>query len=103
MARPSSGGFAGVGPETFFAVGVAALCASLVLQLLLLLAALFPFTCGTGCRFIVQAVEAIGEPAVARMSPTYGGEDFAFVLERLPGAFAFLGVGCVRSQCLGLF
>ncbi|CDI77540.1 amidohydrolase domain-containing protein, putative [Eimeria acervulina] len=30
---------------------------------------------------------------VETMEPTYGGEDFSFVLDRLPGVFAFIGVG----------
>ncbi|CDJ41625.1 amidohydrolase domain-containing protein, putative [Eimeria tenella] len=30
---------------------------------------------------------------VITMEPTYGGEDFAFVLDKLPGAFAFIGIG----------
>ena len=27
------------------------------------------------------------------MVPTMGGEDFAFIAEKVPGSFAFLGIG----------
>lgn len=34
-----------------------------------------------------------GGGGVEAMEPTYGGEDFSFVLDKIPGVFAFIGVG----------
>ncbi|XP_026194282.1 IAA-amino acid hydrolase ILR1-like 8 [Cyclospora cayetanensis] len=41
-----------------------------------------------------KAVGAVtGGRPVETMPPIYGGEDFAFVLDRVPGVFAFIGIG----------
>ncbi|CDJ50770.1 amidohydrolase domain-containing protein, putative [Eimeria brunetti] len=41
-----------------------------------------------------QAVSAVlPSSRVEGMEPTYGGEDFSFVLDKLPGVFAFIGIG----------
>ncbi|KAL8424408.1 hypothetical protein Efla_006840 [Eimeria flavescens] len=40
-----------------------------------------------------RAAEEIGEEKVEEAAATFGGEDFAFVLQRLPGVFVFLGIG----------
>ncbi|MBA63087.1 MAG: peptidase M20 [Planctomycetaceae bacterium] len=37
--------------------------------------------------------EVLGEAKVMEMSPVMGGEDFAYYTQRVPGCFAFLGVG----------
>ncbi len=37
--------------------------------------------------------EVLGEGRVIEMPPVMGGEDFAFYTQRVPGCFAFLGVG----------
>ena len=37
--------------------------------------------------------EVLGEGKVLEMSPVMGGEDFAFYTQRVPGCFAFLGIG----------
>jgi amidohydrolase len=39
------------------------------------------------------AIETLGEPAVVETKPQAASEDFAYFLERVPGAFAFLGSG----------
>lgn len=38
-----------------------------------------------------EAAHVVGEGNVREMTPMTGGEDFAYFLERVPGAFAFLG------------
>ena len=37
--------------------------------------------------------EVLGQGKVVEMPPVMGGEDFAFYTQRVPGCFAFLGVG----------
>ena len=45
------------------------------------------------------ATAMLGERQVKRLAaPTMGGEDFAFYLQRVPGAFFFLGVGDGRKE-----
>ena len=45
-------------------------------------------------RVLEAAAALVGEPATALMpAPVMGAEDFSYVLERVPGAMAFLG-GC---------
>lgn len=39
------------------------------------------------------AVEILGKSGVVYPKPSMGGEDFAYYLQRVPGAFYFLGVG----------
>ncbi|MBO8163537.1 MAG: amidohydrolase [Brevibacillus sp.] len=39
------------------------------------------------------ALAAVGEKQVELMKPIMGGEDFAYYLQRVPGAFAFIGAG----------
>lgn len=39
------------------------------------------------------AAREFGEQQVRRIPPVMGGEDFAYYLEKVPGAFAFLGMG----------
>ncbi|UFJ43335.1 amidohydrolase [Brevibacillus humidisoli] len=39
------------------------------------------------------AVAAAGEEQVEWMKPTMGGEDFSYYLQRVPGAFVFIGAG----------
>jgi amidohydrolase len=42
----------------------------------------------------VAAKKVVGEERIVRLDrPLMGGEDFAYVLERVPGAFLFLGTG----------
>lgn len=42
----------------------------------------------------LQAASAVlPEGRMEVMEPTYGGEDFSFVLNKLPGVFAFIGIG----------
>jgi hippurate hydrolase len=43
--------------------------------------------------FAVQALgEVFGEPVIEMPSPVMGAEDFSYVLQRVPGAMAFMGV-----------
>ncbi len=44
-------------------------------------------------RLRTAAVEALGTDAVLEASPLAASEDFAFFLERVPGAFGLLGAG----------
>jgi amidohydrolase len=37
--------------------------------------------------------KALGEDRIAQIDPVMGGEDFAYFLEKVPGAFVFLGAG----------
>ena len=37
--------------------------------------------------------KVFGESCVRKIEPTMGGEDFSFYLEKVPGAFFFIGVG----------
>ena len=37
--------------------------------------------------------KVFGESCVREIEPTMGGEDFSFYLEKVPGAFFFIGVG----------
>ena len=37
--------------------------------------------------------EVLGAGKVMEMPPVMGGEDFAYYTQRVPGCFAFLGVG----------
>lgn len=48
-----------------------------------------------GVRLALQAAASVvGEERAVRVEkPVMGGEDFAFVLEKVPGAFIFLGTG----------
>lgn len=39
------------------------------------------------------AIEAVGEAAVKTVEPTMGGEDFSYYLQKVPGAFVFIGAG----------
>ncbi|NGQ96886.1 amidohydrolase [Brevibacillus sp. SYP-B805] len=39
------------------------------------------------------AIAACGEAHVERMQPLMGGEDFSYYLEKVPGAFLFVGAG----------
>ncbi len=39
------------------------------------------------------AARELGEDAVQTVAPIMGGEDFAYYLQRVPGAFALLGIG----------
>ncbi|MGC5327386.1 amidohydrolase [Brevibacillus sp. SYSU BS000544] len=39
------------------------------------------------------AVSTVGEAHVDRMVPTMGGEDFSYYLQKVPGAFVFIGAG----------
>ncbi|MEM0156998.1 MAG: amidohydrolase [Thermoplasmataceae archaeon] len=39
------------------------------------------------------AEEILGKSALIRPKPSMGGEDFAYYLQKIPGAFYFLGVG----------
>lgn len=40
-----------------------------------------------------SAIAAVGEAAVKTVEPTMGGEDFAYYLQKVPGAFVFIGAG----------
>ncbi len=44
------------------------------------------------------AAEELGEDAVQTVAPIMGGEDFAYYLQRVPGAFALLGIGDRRPH-----
>jgi len=48
-----------------------------------------------GIEIAVEAAKkVVGEEKIVRLDrPLMGGEDFAYVLERVPGAFIFLGTG----------
>ncbi len=47
---------------------------------------------GVAARVLDTAVEMLGEPATAVLrAPLMGAEDFSYVLQRVPGAMAFLG------------
>jgi amidohydrolase len=47
---------------------------------------------GVAAQVLAAAAEMLGEPATALMpAPLMGAEDFSYVLERVPGAMAFLG------------
>jgi hippurate hydrolase len=49
---------------------------------------------GAADRALGVAGELFGEDSVLRLpKPSMGGEDFAFFLEKVPGAFVWLGVG----------
>lgn len=44
--------------------------------------------------FVVDvAKEILGEDKISMMKPLMGSEDFSFYLQKIPGTFAFLGVG----------
>ncbi|MCX6564874.1 MAG: amidohydrolase [Candidatus Aminicenantes bacterium] len=44
--------------------------------------------------FVVRTVESLwGREAIAPFAPVMGGEDFAYYLQNIPGAFIFLGSG----------
>jgi amidohydrolase len=44
--------------------------------------------------FVLKVVkETLGEESIAAIDPTMGGEDFSYYLQRVPGAFFFLGAG----------
>ena len=46
------------------------------------------------CAFVRRTVEALwGVEAIAPFSPVMSGEDFSCYLEKVPGAFIFLGIG----------
>ena len=45
----------------------------------------------------VDAVTAAGIPFVQRTEPSLGGEDFAYYLQEVPGAFLDLGTGCPQG------
>jgi amidohydrolase len=52
---------------------------------------------------VVERVEevarrAFGTERVQAIAPVMGGEDFAYYLQRVPGAFAFLGIGDGRPH-----
>jgi len=44
------------------------------------------------------ASRELGEDAVAIIAPVMGGEDFAYYLQHIPGAFALLGIGDDRPH-----
>jgi IAA-amino acid hydrolase len=44
------------------------------------------------------AADMLGDDAVHEVTPVMGGEDFAYVLERVPGCFVMLGV---RNEAVG--
>jgi amidohydrolase len=47
---------------------------------------------GVAARVLATAAELLGEPAATLMpAPVMGAEDFSYVLQRVPGAMAFLG------------
>jgi amidohydrolase len=49
---------------------------------------------GAACRALGVAEELFGEHSVLELSnPSMGAEDFAYFLEKVPGAFIWLGVG----------
>jgi hippurate hydrolase len=49
---------------------------------------------GAACRALGVAEELFGEHSVLELSnPSMGAEDFAYYLEKVPGAFIWLGVG----------
>ncbi len=43
--------------------------------------------------------DIVGESNVFEMTPIMGGEDFAYYLQKVPGAFFFVGVWKSRNQC----
>ncbi len=44
--------------------------------------------------FVLEtAKKTLGEESIATIDPVMGGEDFAYFLEKVPGAFFFFGVG----------
>jgi amidohydrolase len=49
-------------------------------------------------RLGAAAREAFGADQVAAIAPVMGGEDFAYYLQRVPGAFAMLGAGDGRPH-----
>lgn len=57
----------------------------------------YPVLCNgeAGVRLALEAAAAVvGEERVMRVEkPLMGGEDFAFILEQVPGAYLFLGTG----------
>jgi hippurate hydrolase len=46
------------------------------------------------CELAAEVAEdLLGAGGVVRLPPIMGGEDFAYFLQRIPGAFAFIGNG----------
>ena len=43
------------------------------------------------------AAKALGPDRIARIDPVMGGEDFAYFLQKIPGAFLFFGMGDGQS------
>lgn len=43
--------------------------------------------------FRSAALSLVGDARVVEAAPTMGGEDFSYLLEKVPGAMAFLGIG----------
>ena len=56
----------------------------------------------TQSAIAAQAAEGVvgGQQVVLDMPPAMGGEDFAFMLQAVPGAFAFIGNGPQEGGCL---
>jgi amidohydrolase len=44
-------------------------------------------------RVLRAAASVVGEDRVTEPRPTMGGEDMAFILERVPGCYFFVGIG----------
>jgi amidohydrolase len=44
-------------------------------------------------ELIIAAKESLGDNKVLAINPSMGGEDFSYYLEKVPGAFMFVGVG----------
>jgi amidohydrolase len=44
-------------------------------------------------ELIAAATESLGEAKVLATNPSMAGEDFAYYLEKVPGAFMFVGIG----------
>jgi len=46
---------------------------------------------------IAAAKESLGQDKVLAINPSMGGEDFSYYLEKIPGAFMFVGIGNVAK------
>jgi hippurate hydrolase len=53
---------------------------------------------GMAARARAAAVKALGPGGLRELPPSMGGEDFAFFLERVPGAYFWLGLGMDRGS-----
>ncbi len=52
---------------------------------------------GMAARARAAVIRALGADGLRAMPPSMGGEDFAYFLERVPGAYGWLGLGMDRG------